>query len=179
MATVPLFDQSAPSAAISENAAIIARERQKSLMLRAWIVSGLFFMALPGNVVGIFKPDGDQCASRARHIAGRMDGRTRPRADVRLDRQFHSWHRLLFTTRAWTLGHSSASFLLPLWTSGVAMRWFANIYGWHWRTLLPVSAGFELVAVILFLYAASHHKRRHQLRKTGRRLRWNSGWFPS
>ena len=45
-----------------------------------------------------------------------------------------------------------------LWASGVAMRWFANIYGWHWRALLPVSAGFELVAVILFLYAASHHK---------------------
>ena len=38
------------------------------------------------------------------------------------------------------------------------MRWFANIYGWHWRTLLPVSAGFELLAVMLFLYAASHHK---------------------
>ena len=38
------------------------------------------------------------------------------------------------------------------------MRWFANIYGWHWRALLPVSAGFELVAVILFLVAASHHK---------------------
>jgi hypothetical protein len=38
------------------------------------------------------------------------------------------------------------------------MRWFANIYGWHWRALLPVSAGFELIAVILFLYAASHHK---------------------
>ena len=38
------------------------------------------------------------------------------------------------------------------------MRWFANIYGWHWRTLLPLSAGFELVAVMLFLYAASHHK---------------------
>jgi hypothetical protein len=38
------------------------------------------------------------------------------------------------------------------------MRWSANIYGWYWRTILPVSAGFELVAVILFLFAASHHK---------------------
>jgi len=45
-----------------------------------------------------------------------------------------------------------------LWTSGVALRWFANIYGWHWRSLLPLSAGFELIAVILFLSAASHHK---------------------
>ena len=38
------------------------------------------------------------------------------------------------------------------------MRWFANIYGWHWRSLFPISAGFELIAVILFVAAASRHK---------------------
>src|ERR1035438_5046577 len=31
---------------------IVSRERQKSLMLRAWILSGLFFMALPGTLLG-------------------------------------------------------------------------------------------------------------------------------
>jgi hypothetical protein len=45
-----------------------------------------------------------------------------------------------------------------LWTIGVAARWFANIYGWHWQVLLPLSAAFELGAVLLFLKAASHHK---------------------
>jgi uncharacterized protein involved in response to NO len=45
-----------------------------------------------------------------------------------------------------------------LWTLGVAMRWFANIYEWHWRSLFPISAGFELIAVILFVAAASRHK---------------------
>ncbi len=52
MATIPLFDQPASGAAVGENAATIARERQKSLMLRAWIASGLFFMALPGTLLG-------------------------------------------------------------------------------------------------------------------------------
>lgn len=52
MATLPSFDQSAFGAAINENATIIARERCKSLMLRAWIVSGLFFMAIPGTLLG-------------------------------------------------------------------------------------------------------------------------------
>ena len=28
------------------------RERQKNLMLRSWIISGLFFMALPGTLLG-------------------------------------------------------------------------------------------------------------------------------
>src|SRR5665213_424448 len=45
-----------------------------------------------------------------------------------------------------------------LWTSGVAMRWVANIYEWHWRSLFPISAGFELIVVLLFLAAASRHK---------------------
>jgi hypothetical protein len=31
---------------------IVARERQKSLMLRVWILSGLFFMAVPGTLLG-------------------------------------------------------------------------------------------------------------------------------
>jgi hypothetical protein len=45
-----------------------------------------------------------------------------------------------------------------LWTSGVAMRWAANIYGWHWRVLFVVSATAELVALLLFLSAARQHK---------------------
>ena len=32
--------------------AIAARERLKSLMLRAWILAGIFFMALPGTLLG-------------------------------------------------------------------------------------------------------------------------------
>src|SRR6202011_4377460 len=52
MATLPLFEQPAPTGTIRRNTAIIARERQKSLMLRAWISSGLFFMALPGTLLG-------------------------------------------------------------------------------------------------------------------------------
>ena len=112
MATIPLFDQSVSGAAVGENAAIIARERQKSLMLRAWIGERTLLYGFAGDVAGVFKPDGDQCASRAGHLAGRMDGRPRARADVRMDRQFHSRHRFLFAACAWALGPSCASFLL-------------------------------------------------------------------
>lgn len=38
------------------------------------------------------------------------------------------------------------------------MRWTANIYGWQWRVAVPMSAALELIAVFLFLSAASHHK---------------------
>lgn len=138
--------------------AIVARERQKSLMLRAWILSGLFYMALPGTLLGF-----SNLVAISTH------------------------HGLASLPAAWLEGHGHAqmfgwiaSFILgigfysqparnggsvklqltcfALWTSGVAMRWVANIYGWHWRVLFPISAGFELIAVLLFLAAASHHK---------------------
>ena len=158
MATLPLFEQSASTGTINGNAAIIARERQKSLMLRAWILSGLFFMALPGTLLGF----SNLMAISAHHGLG-----TLPAAWM----EGHGHAQMFGWIGSFILGigfysqpaHGRSVLRVPLscyvlWTSGVAMRWFANIYGWHWRALLPISAGFELIAVILFLYAASHHK---------------------
>ncbi len=138
------------------NAAL--RERKKSLMLRAWIIAGLFFMALPGTLLGF-----SNLVAISEH------------------------HGLGFLPAAWMEGHGHAqmfgwigSFILGigfysqpargksvlripmacfvLWTSGVALRWSANIYGCHWRTLFVVSATAELLALLLFLSAARHHK---------------------
>jgi hypothetical protein len=158
MATIAQINATPHFEDANSNRSIVARERQKSLMLRAWILSGLFFMALPGTLLGF---------SNLMAI---------------------STHRGLSSVpAAWLQGHGHAqvfgwigSFILGigfysqptrgrpgtglplatfvLWTLGVALRWFANIYGWHWRFLFPVSAGFELIAVLLFLTAASHHK---------------------
>ncbi len=159
MATPGLFDHAVSTAAAGENAGIIARELQKSLMLRAWIVSGLFFMALPGTLLGF----SNLMAISAHHGLG-----TLPAAWM----EGHGHAQMFGWIGSFILGigfysqpaHGRSVLRIPiscflLWTSGVAMRWFANIYGWHWRALLPVSAGFELVAVVLFLFAASHHKR--------------------
>jgi uncharacterized protein involved in response to NO len=158
MAAVSLFDQPAPGLSLAENATTIARERQKSLMLRAWIASGLFFMALPGTLLGF----SNLMAISVQHGLG-----TLPAAWM----EGHGHAQMFGWIGSFILGigfysqpaHGRAATRLPLfcyilWTSGVALRWFANIYGWHWRTWIPVSAGFELIAVMLFLYAASHHK---------------------
>jgi uncharacterized protein involved in response to NO len=158
MATLPLFEQPTPTGTIHGNTAIIARERQKSLMLRAWILSGLFFMTLPGTLLGF----SNLMAISAHHGLG-----TLPAAWI----EGHGHAQMFGWIGSFILGigfysqpaHGRSVLRVPLscyvlWTSGVGMRWFANIYGWHWRALLPISAGFELIAVILFLYAASHHK---------------------
>lgn len=157
MSAIPR-NQPGPVAAVPEAMPAAVRERQKSLMLRAWILSGLFFMVLPGTLLGF-----SNLVAISHH------------------------HGLSALSAAWIQGHGHAqmfgwigSFILGigfysqpahgksvlripltcflLWTSGVALRWIANIYGWEWRVLFVVSATAELLALLLFLSAARHHK---------------------
>src|SRR5579872_6102959 len=157
MATLALLDHTVSTAA-AENARIIARERQKSLMLRAWIASGLFFMALPGTLLGF---------SNLMAISAHRGLASLPAAWI----QGHGHAQVFGWIGSFILGigfysqpsHGRSVIRIQLacfvlWTSGVAMRWAASIYGWHWRLAFPISAGFELIAVLLFIAAASRHK---------------------
>ena len=137
---------------------VLLRERNKSWMLRAWILSGLFFMALPGTLLGF----SNLMAISTHHGLGAM-----PPAWM----EGHGHAQMFGWIGSFILGigfYSQPSrpsgLRIPiacfsLWTSGVLLRWLANIYGWHWRSLLVVSSSFELVAVLLFVSAASRHKR--------------------
>jgi hypothetical protein len=136
----------------------LVRERNKSWMLRAWILSGLFFMALPGTLLGF----SNLMAISAHHGLGAM-----PPAWM----EGHGHAQMFGWIGSFILGigfYSQPSrrsgLRIPIacfgfWTSGVLLRWIGNIYEWHWRSLLVISSAFELVAVLLFLSAASHHKR--------------------
>jgi uncharacterized protein involved in response to NO len=45
-----------------------------------------------------------------------------------------------------------------LWTSGVTLRWAANITEWNWRVLLPAAAAFQLIGFLLFFATVSRHR---------------------
>jgi hypothetical protein len=137
---------------------LVARERAKSLLLRAWIASGLFFMALPGTLLGF----SNLMAISAHHGAAGL-----PPAWM----EGHGHAQMFGWIGSFILGIGFYSqpargrdalrlqrVCFVLWTLGVAMRWVANIYGWHWEILLPLSASLEFAAVVMFLFAASHHK---------------------
>jgi hypothetical protein len=158
MATVPQIEPTPQVDVANLTTGIIVRERKKSLMLRAWILSGLFFMALPGTLLGF----SNLMAISTHHGLGSL-----PAAWI----EGHGHAQVFGWIGSFILGIgfysqparersairlSLACFVL--WTLGVAMRWFANIYEWHWRSLFPISAGFELIAVLLFLSAAFRHK---------------------
>ena len=138
--------------------AMVAREKQKSLMLRAWIAAGLFFMALPGTLLGFSNLMAISAHRGLAHLpAAWLEG--------------HGHAQMFGWIGSFILGigfysqpaRGRSVLRVPvtcfvLWVSGVAMRWFANIYLWHWRAVVPVSAIFETIAVCLFVMAASHHK---------------------
>ena len=137
---------------------LVARDRQKSLMLRAWILSGLFFMALPGTLMGF----SNLMAISTHHGLDAL-----PAARI----QGHGHAQVFGWIGSFILGigfysqpsHGRSVIRTPLacfllWITGVAIRWTANIYMWHWRSLFVVSAGLELMTILLFLAAASHHK---------------------
>jgi hypothetical protein len=158
MAIFPIIDATFSTDAMNSMQVIVTRERQKSLMLRAWILSGLFFMALPGTLLGF----SNLMAISTHHGLGSL-----PAAWI----QGHGHAQVYGWIGSFILGigfysqpsHGRSVIRIPLacfvlWSSGVAMRWAASIYGWYWRVLFPISAGFEVIAVLLFIIAASHHK---------------------
>jgi uncharacterized protein involved in response to NO len=135
------------------------RDRQKSLMLRAWIFSGLFFMALPGTLLGFSNL---MAISASRGMgplpAAWMQGHGHA--------QVFGWIGSFILGIGFysqpAVGRSAARLQLAcfvVWTLGVALRWSTSIYGWHWKILLPVSAGLELAAWLVFYKGASGHKR--------------------
>jgi hypothetical protein len=153
----------------TQNKATLRRERQKSWMLRAWILSGLFFMALPGTLLGF----SNLMAISAHHGLGNL-----PSAWM----EGHGHAQMFGWIGSFVLGigfysqpvRARSALRIPLtcfalWTSGVLMRWFANIYGWQWRSMLTVSSALELVAILLFLSAASQHRRPESVAQASQR----------
>jgi len=154
----------------------LVRERNKSWMLRAWILSGLIFMALPGTLLGF----SNLMSISTHHGLGSM-----PPSWM----EGHGHAQMFGWIGSFILGigfysqpvRGRSAQRIPLacfafWTSGVLLRWLANIYLWHWRSLLVISSAFEVIAVALFLVAASHHKRPESAR-AGEASRGMEGWM--
>lgn len=149
MAALPIVD---------DRTAILALERRKSRLLRFWIVTGLFFMVLPGTVLGFT----NLLAISAHHGLGSLSA-----AWI----QAHGFSQVFGWIGSFVLGigfysqpHTRANrSRLPwlcwgLWTTGLVLHWLAAGYLWNWRFTLPVSGALQFAAILLFLYAARQHK---------------------
>lgn len=142
----------------------IAIERHSQRLTIAFIVSGLFFMLLPGTFLGVWKlvdisrehtvnslnPAWLQAHGQAQ-IFGWI-------GSFIIGIGFYSLTKMQGTKKfpvqagwvAWTL-----------WTLGVTSRWVGGTTGWHWRVLLPLSAVMELIAFWLFGRSLRQRRPRH------------------
>ena len=146
----------------------IAREQSLSRLLMTYIVTGLIFMLLPGTFLGVWN---------LIKISSRVAVASIAPAWI----QAHGHAQLFGWVGTFILGIGFYSIpklrkLKPfalwegwvcwgLWVVGVTTRWLSNIYPWHWRILMPLSAALELVAFLIFFQAVATHQRSGGVRK--------------
>lgn len=141
----------------------ITREREEALsrLLMAFVASGVIFMVFPGTFLGVWN---------LLQISGRQNLTAIPPAWL----QAHGHAQVFGWVGSFILGigfysipkmraGGKPSFLTAwacwvMWTSGAALRWAANVYLWHWRDLLPISAVLELAASLIFFRRVSQHR---------------------
>lgn len=140
-------------------------EQGLSRLLMAFVGSGLAFLLGPGSFLGLWNLWA--ISHRRAAIAGSAAWlQAHGHAEVygwvgsfilgiglhSLTRVGGTRVRLLWGWACWTL-----------WTSGVGLRWFVGISPWHWRIVLPLSAGLELAAFAIFqaTIQGAHRRGRH------------------
>lgn len=141
----------------------IARAREASLsrLLIAFVSSGLVFMLLPGTFLGVWnllQISGRQSAASVSPAWLQAHGHAQVFGWIGsfiLGIGFYSVPKLRNVAQP---GFGAAWACWLMWTAGVAARWFANVYGWEWRWLLPASAVLELAAFLIFFRAVSRHR---------------------
>jgi uncharacterized protein involved in response to NO len=139
-----------------------SRELQLSRLLMFYISGGLLFMLLPGTFLGVW----NLISISGRHAAESISPawiQAHGHAQVMgwigsfiLGIGYYSIPKLRQGARLFVLSLAWASGVL--WMTGVSLRWFADVYLWHWRVLLPLSAAMEVVAFLIFFRSVSQHK---------------------
>src|SRR5690349_18312927 len=139
----------------------VTRETRLARLLITYIATGLLFMLLPGTFLGVW----NLLAISSRRAADSV-----PPAWI----QAHGHAQIFGWIGTFILGIGfysipklrrlkpfalwSAWLTWALWVAGVTLRWFSNIYPWHWRIALPLSAVLELSAFLIFFQAVSSHR---------------------
>jgi uncharacterized protein involved in response to NO len=139
----------------------IAREHALSRLLMTYIVTGLIFMLLPGTFLGVWnliKISSHEAVNSVSPAWIQAHGHAQLFGWVGtfiLGIGFYSIPKL---RRLKQFAFWEGWLCFALWVVGVTSRWFANLYPWHWRVLLPLSAALELLAFLIFFRAVASHR---------------------
>ena len=146
-----------------------AREQALSRLLMAFITTGTVFMVFPGTFLGVWnliQISGRESVASISPAWLQAHGHAQVFgwvASFILGIGLYSIPKLRGESRDW---FRAAWACWGMWTVGALLRWFANVYLWQWRILLPVSAALELGAFAIFFRGVSQHRPN----RAGRRL---------
>jgi len=138
----------------------IARERSLSNLLMTYIVTGLIFMLLPGTFLGVWnliKISSREAVASISPAWIQAHGHAQLFGWVGtfiLGIGFYALPKL----RKQSFGLWEGWLCWMLWVVGVVIRWLANIYPWHWRITMPLSAVLEVLAFLIFFQAVASHR---------------------
>jgi len=128
-----------------------------------YVYTGLLFLLLPGTFLGVW----NLISISGRHS---LSGLSQSWLQAHGHAQLFGWigtfiigigyYSLSKMGRLKSFAVSRGWLSWALWTSGVALRWLANVSEWNWRLLLPVSAALQLAAFAIFFVTVSGHKPR-------------------
>jgi uncharacterized protein involved in response to NO len=157
-----------PSASVKQSAPLlplqdqsVERELQLQRVLIAYVVTGLFFMLLPGTFLGVW----NLISISSRHTLESLSPawlQAHGHAQIFgwigtfiLGIGFYSLSKMgklppFAVWRAWSA--------LALWAADTALRWIAGVSEWQWRVLRPVSALLELSGFLMFFRTVSGHR---------------------
>jgi hypothetical protein len=143
--------------------AIKTHESALQRTVTAWIITGLFFMLLPGTFLGAW----NLIVISDRHTAADLDPawlQAHGHAQVFgwigsfiLGIGFYSLSKMGKLER-FAVSRSWMSW--SCWTIGVFARWATNLWQWQWRWMLPLSAILELAGFLIFFATVRGHRHR-------------------
>ena len=138
------------------------REAQLQRLVSIYVVTGLLFMLLPGTMLGVWNLisiSSQQSLSSLSASWLQAHGHAQIFGWIGTFVIGIGYYSLSKMGRVLPFAVSRGWLSWGLWTFGLILRWIANLNRWHWRVLLPASAGFELAAFLIFFLTVSRHKR--------------------
>ncbi|MFN8657437.1 MAG: NnrS family protein [Candidatus Obscuribacterales bacterium] len=151
-------------------ASFLLREKHLITLLLAYVLCGMFFMLVPGTLIGVFNLltiSGQHSSAAA--AAGWIDAHGHAQlfgwvSTFVLGIGYYNLPNLRKTADdRFVLGWV----ILILWAAGVGLHWMSAIWQWQPRLMMPLSAVLEVIAAGLFLFASfrGHEKQKAANRK--------------
>lgn len=134
------------------------REKAAQRLMMAYAITGLFFMLLPGTFLGVWNLISISGGSAISTAWIQAHGHA----------QIFGWiGTFILGIGFYSIPKMTGRNVQPvrkgwlawvLWTTGVLLRWASGFYRFYWRSLMPLSALFELLAFLIFLSAVRNHR---------------------